>query len=192
MMNSQEIIEKLKAHYKTFNEIPEHFDLAEFVKKDLTEDEKTARDAKLSIRNLKHIINDIIFLVKASELKETEFSSDKPLRTEKALFSDTKTGDFVAVRPCGDEYDNKTFLGVYLGEAALSQIIKIEDNKIKTELGFYNPAIFVPDLNEIIYGCASWWGKIKSPDDLKQISDVDINNVWYVKVMKTIAQAEKE
>lgn len=49
-----------------------------------------------------------------------------------------------------------------------------------------NPAIFVFDLNKIIYGCESWWGVIKSEEDLNSISDCDIDNVWYVRALKTL------
>ena len=49
-----------------------------------------------------------------------------------------------------------------------------------------NPAIFVPDLNKIIFGCASWWHKIKNIDEIKDITMEDIENTWYVKLAKKL------
>ena len=46
--------------------------------------------------------------------------------------------------------------------------------------------IFVPELNEVVWGCGSFWQKIRSKEQLKNITDGDINNVWYVKALKQI------
>ncbi len=51
---------------------------------------------------------------------------------------------------------------------------------------YSNPAIFVPELKKIIYGCESWWGEIESPEDFKEITSDDINNVWYVQLLKAM------
>lgn len=99
-----------------------------------------------------------------------------------------RCGDMVSVRPCGEQYNGKTFLGVLIGEIALSQIVQLNEETGVLTVGksLHNPAIFVPDLNTVIYGCGSWWGKIKSKDDLRQITDGDIGNVWYVKALKQL------
>jgi hypothetical protein len=55
-----------------------------------------------------------------------------------------------------------------------------------------NPAIFVPDLNKVIFGYESWWGEIKSPEELREITDDDIQNVWYVKALKMLEAKEAE
>ena len=47
-----------------------------------------------------------------------------------------------------------------------------------------NPAIYVPELGKIIFGMESWWGIIESPEELKDISDDDISNTWYVKLLQ--------
>lgn len=52
--------------------------------------------------------------------------------------------------------------------------------------------IFVPDLMKVVLGVESWWDTIDKPEDLKQITDVDIQNVWYVKALKEMAQKQKE
>ncbi len=108
------------------------------------------------------------------------------VRLEKPLFSRVKQGGFVAVRPCAETYGGKTFLGVYLGEMGIMMGWKVESGILSIKRGYANPAIFVPDLAQIIYGVESWWGAIKSPDDLRTITDSDINNVWYVQALKTL------
>lgn len=50
-----------------------------------------------------------------------------------------------------------------------------------------NPAIWVPDQNRIVWGMGSWWGIIEKEEDLKKITNQDIENVWYVKALKALA-----
>ena len=99
-----------------------------------------------------------------------------------------RTGEFVKIRPCGEEYKGKTYLGILLGDMPVHPTASY--NKTSKELSismFCNPAIFVPELKKVIFGCESWWGKITSKDDIEalSISDEDINNVWYVKMLKS-------
>lgn len=104
-----------------------------------------------------------------------------------------KIGAWVSVRPVKEVYDGKTFLGIYLGDLTLESLVSYD--KLKKELmvtPHTNPAIWVPDLNEIIWGCGSWWGIIKSPDELRKITDVDIENIWYVKALKELSAAGEE
>jgi hypothetical protein len=98
---------------------------------------------------------------------------------------DAKCGSLVQVRPCGDKYKDKTYLGILLGNFPLENIIiyNRESKELKIE-AFNNPAIFVPELKEIIWGCGSWWGEIDSEEELRQITDADIQDVWYVKLLK--------
>jgi hypothetical protein len=49
-----------------------------------------------------------------------------------------------------------------------------------------NPAIYVPALKRLVFGAGSWWGEIKTEDDLKEITDKDINDVWYVQALKAL------
>lgn len=101
-------------------------------------------------------------------------------------------GTSVACRPVKDNPDKKTYLGVYLGDLPIQSATT--SYHIKTqELSFLvatNPAIFVPDLNRVVWGYESWWGRLKSPDDLKAITDKDIENVWYVKALRELSSRE--
>jgi uncharacterized cupin superfamily protein len=97
-------------------------------------------------------------------------------------------GEFVAVRPVDKALEGKTFLGVYIGDIALEVGSFVNSNTGVMELQHFmhNPAIWVPDLKRVIFGCGSWWGVLKSPDDLKQITSADINDIWYVKAMHAL------
>lgn len=100
-------------------------------------------------------------------------------------------GSLVAVRPCDDEYGKKTYLGFYLGDLPLQNTISFNDEKGILKVGTYNnPAMFVPELGRIIWGCGSWWHEIKSVEELREITDDDISNVWYVKMAKALSLIE--
>lgn len=79
----------------------------------------------------------------------------------------------------------KTYLGFYLGDLPIG-IVSSYDEKtsILSNRTMNNPAIFVPKLRKIVYGMESWWREIKSIEDFKAISEDDIENVWYAKMLK--------
>jgi hypothetical protein len=101
----------------------------------------------------------------------------------------SKTGAWVAIRPCDEACKGQTYLGLLLGDIALSFGIRFNrrDGILCVSPSFHNPAVFVFDLGKIVFGCESWWGPIKGPDDLKQIANKDIDNVWYVQALKAMA-----
>jgi hypothetical protein len=98
-------------------------------------------------------------------------------------------GTFVKIRPCAEEYQNKTFIGIYLGDLPMGISSSYnEETQILTNRAFSNPAIFVPELKKIIFGAESWWGEIKPGDDLSNITDEDINSQWYVQMLKDMSE----
>lgn len=135
---------------------------------------------KKTLTKIRETAGRIKLAVDFSLIKETKHPEGKPLKEVR------HTGKFVKVRPCADEFEDKTFLGILIGDAALSSSISISDEKIVCSWAFYNPAILIPELGKIVYGVGSWWGLIRSEDDLKSITDLDINNVWYVQAMKAM------
>ena len=95
-------------------------------------------------------------------------------------------GKLVRIRPCGDEYENKTYIGFFLGDLPQSPLISHDprDNVLHIR-PLMNPAIFVPDLKKVVYGCESWWSIIEDEKDLeREITDEVINGQWYVKALK--------
>lgn len=100
---------------------------------------------------------------------------------------------WVRVRPCDPECGGKTYLGWLLGEIAMGQSARMDaDGTLNVSMSLHNPAIFVPDLERVVYGCGSWWAAIKTVDDLRKISDADIENVWYMKALKSIEEGGNE
>lgn len=97
-------------------------------------------------------------------------------------------GLLVMVRPVAKEYGDKTFLGVLLGEMAVSQACSFDKKSgvLKVDRCMFNPMIFIPEKNAVVFGYESWWGVIKSEGQLRQITDADIQSVWYVKALKQI------
>lgn len=91
----------------------------------------------------------------------------------------------VKVRPCDKECNGKTYAGFYLGDVAIQLFAEYnaEEESLKT-IPMPNPLIFVPDLMKCVYGAGSWWAPIESLEELKEITDEDIENVWYVKALK--------
>lgn len=94
-------------------------------------------------------------------------------------------GCLCEVKPCGKEYEGKSYIGIYLGDLPIA-IHTFFDKRtgILENRTMNNPAIFVPELKKIIYGCESWWREIESLEDFKGISEKDIENTWYVKLLK--------
>lgn len=93
-------------------------------------------------------------------------------------------GSLCEVKPCGEEYQGKSYIGFYLGDLPISIVSSFDKTTgILNNTTMNNPAIFVPELKKIIYGCESWWREIDSIEDFKGISEEDINNTWYVKLL---------
>lgn len=100
-----------------------------------------------------------------------------------------KTGNWVAVRVCNDSLKNKTFLGVYLSDLSIGAIVSFNQKNRKLTISDYsNPIIYIPDIKQLFMGCESWWKKIESPEDLKSITNADIENIWYVRALKELSE----
>lgn len=115
---------------------------------------------------------------------------DDMVRLQKPIFGG-KQGQFVKVRRAKE--GAKTQLGLYLGDLPLGIVGGIQRDDPSTfhiQYGTANPAIFVFEENQIVYGCESWWGTIKNPDELKEITDGDIQNVWYVQALKQLTEKD--
>lgn len=109
----------------------------------------------------------------------------------------TACGNWVSVRVAGDE-TKKTRLGVYIGDIALGVAARVVDHDDGSKIldfgaSGHNPAMYVPSLKRVVFGAESWWGRIESPDKLREITDEVIDGVWYVQALKALSEeAEKE
>lgn len=101
--------------------------------------------------------------------------------------SGQECGTICEITPCGKEYEGKSFIGIYLGDlpVAIHTSFCRQDGILKNTT-FNNPAIFVPELKKIIFGCESWWREINSFEDFKVITKKEIENTWYMQVLKML------
>jgi hypothetical protein len=126
------------------------------------------------------------------QLKSIEISNQHETIRPSGVFDEEKPGTMVAVRPCDKKYAGKTFLGMYLCDAPTGFIGRTDGEKIILEMTDYtNPAIFIPETNEIVWGYGSWWGKIESEEKLRDITDASIQDIWYVRALKQLDSLQK-
>lgn len=101
-----------------------------------------------------------------------------------------KQGTLCAVRPVGDE---KTHVGFLLGDLGVNlHFGYLAGDQVVVFSYDYNPALFVPELGRVIMGYECWWSSIKSEDQLREITNEDIENQWYVKVLRARLNAREE
>ena len=94
---------------------------------------------------------------------------------------------------CAKEYNEKTYIGIYIGDLPIQILTSYKESTgqlINSTMN--NPAIFVPELKKIIYGCESWWKTIRSVDEFSKISNEDIDNTWYVKLLQSLDHTEEK
>lgn len=105
---------------------------------------------------------------------------------------DNRSDQHYTLYPCGKPVrirvceDKKTYFGILLGELPIQ--VSCSHNKNTGHITIQmitNPAIYVPELSKIIYGYESWWERIDSIEEAKKmISDSEINNVWYMRLLR--------
>ena len=104
-----------------------------------------------------------------------------------------EVGTLCSIRPCGEEYQNKTYLGILIGNLPIAITTSFnEETGVLTNRTLNNPGIYVPELKKIIYGNESFWGAIESEDDMREITDSDIENVGYIRLLKSMIGAKEE
>lgn len=172
-MKKQELIEKLQSAKEQLKNYNKFIDL-------MREEE----DPKGILTRLSKTIHTIQMLLDANDIKELAHPKNEPFK--KPLFG--KSGALVKVRPVGDEYEGKTYVGFLIGEVAMGSSISILEDKIQLNFSGYNPAIFIPELKKVVFGYQSWWSEIESENELKDITDNDIQNVWYVKLLNSFSK----
>lgn len=120
---------------------------------------------------------------------EVDVALKRPLRLSDSAFPPMKVGSYVSLRLADGGGDTKTYLGIYMGDLPIGIALGIrtgDEDVLVVKSAMTNPAIYVPDLRQLHYGLESWWGAIKSPEELREITNADINNVWYVQAMREL------
>lgn len=94
--------------------------------------------------------------------------------------------DAVKVRPCGED---KTYFGILLGQLPFLTRVSHDDEtgilSVRTE---NNPCILIPEQKKIVFGAGCWWSRIKPEEDISDITDLDIENTWYVKLLREMSE----
>ena len=76
---------------------------------------------------------------------------------DNSLYKDS-IGKAVMVKMVGDEYGDETFFGIHLGEFPIEPIISHNRNSKELKvIPMFNPAIYIPKLQKIVFGCETWW-----------------------------------
>lgn len=117
-----------------------------------------------------------------NSIKDIEFDSSM------SIYSYYKNNSIVEIRPCEDKYQGKTYLGVLLGNFPQSVKGKIDNGILKISANMHNPLIYIFETNSLVFGSDSFWRKIKNVEDLNNITEDEITNTWYIKLLKEILQ----
>lgn len=133
----------------------------------------TAKASVARLRQALGTLKGMLDLDNVKQIRNVAENSDYVWRSQKV--------SLVEVKPCGDA---KTYLGIYLGDFALGMSYKVVGNELQVKPIFNNPAIFVPELNRVVFGCESWWRTIDNIEDAQGISKEDIENCWYVQILE--------
>lgn len=92
----------------------------------------------------------------------------------------------VRVRLCED---NKTYFGILLGEFPWHTTASFSEEERKLKIStITNSCILLPVQKKIVFGCESWWQRIEPGETIADISDADIGNTWYVKLLNDLVK----
>lgn len=84
--------------------------------------------------------------------------------------------------PFREKIRKQKIFGHFFGKLAVDEVCRFDKETKELEIIPYtNPAIFVPELRKIIFGCESWWTKINSVEELEETTDKKITSTWYVR-----------
>ena len=100
-------------------------------------------------------------------------------------------GELCEVTLAKKDTGKKSYLGIYFGDLPIG-IQSTYDTKTGKLNNFAvkNPAIYVFELKRIVYGCESWWRIIKSLDEFKGIPMDEIENTWYVRLLRDMQKKD--
>lgn len=99
---------------------------------------------------------------------------NKKIPSNQECLEFAKIGSFVWIEPCGEEYQDKKYIGILLGNLPIFINTTLDKNQVLNNHCVMNPAIFVPELNKIIYGCESWWCVIQNTKHLADTLIIDL------------------
>ena len=78
------------------------------------------------------------------------------------------------------ETHSHSYVGIYLACAPTMVVGDVVDGKIRLRMTEHtNTAIYIPELNRIVWNDECIWGEIDSRKSLESITNKDPNNEWY-------------
>ena len=84
-----------------------------------------------------------------------------------------KVGARVKVKICENEYKDKEFDGILLGEIPVqNQVSYNETDGILTVTPVSNPAIYIEKLKRVVYGFESWWHIVENDKKEKMNNEI--------------------
>ena len=88
-------------------------------------------------------------------------------------------GKIVKVKPKGDEYGDKIYIGLLVGDIpAYNHISLLENTNILKVAPITNSAIFIFELNKLVLGIECWWDEVKT---LKELFELETDEKkWYM------------
>ena len=90
----------------------------------------------------------------------------------------------VKIRPCSED---KTYFGIYLGEFPRYMHVSYNEKSGILDVSTpCNPCIYVPALEKVVFGDESWWSEINPGEDVTDITDEQIEDQWYMKMLRGI------
>ncbi len=162
------------------------------IENEIISSEEKQKFSKLMAELAKEMEENPIIIESEMEFPLTVDNLNIKVKPVSIGFRQIQPGTLVKIRPCAEEYQKKTYLGIYLGDLMAGVMCAFRPKTQQLDIiSNNNPAIFVPDLKRIIWGMESWWGEIKTEDEIKDITDDDIANVWYVKILKSQLNNQK-
>lgn len=155
--------------------------------KNLLSDEKLIEEIKIQYNKsgIDYTNNMEMILIKIlnkiwglNNIKNIDFSNDFE------LYNKYTKNQLVVVKPCGKEYNNKSYIGIYLGDFPQTVKANIEEDTLIVSPTLNNPLIYMFETKTVVFGSNSWWKKIENIEEFEKLTDNEIENTWYVQVMK--------
>lgn len=137
--------------------------------------EPTERIDRSQCEGCKDFVSQYLdFPMRVEDIEKDDLSYDKPIGA--------RHGDLVRVRPCGEEYGGRTYLGVIVADAPTGITVSYDRERetLRVAQSLHNPLIVIPETHSVTWGYDSWWSVIKSPEELREITDGEIGDTWYV------------
>ena len=96
-----------------------------------------------------------------------------------------RIGTPVRVRPCGEGFGGRTYLGILVGDLPHLPYAKLDVDTGRLRFGAVsNPLILLPTEGKAVWGAESWWSALAPGDDLGGIADIrdeEIMGAWYMR-----------